>query len=58
MFYYILSLEERNVRNIDLKTDNLDRVSIPTKIVATIDVEHPIHGTIYGPKWWTQIGKY
>ena len=26
-----------------LKIDNLDRVSIPTKIVATFDVEHPIH---------------
>ena len=35
---------------IDLKTDNLERVSIPTKIVATFDVEHPIHGTTYGPK--------
>ena len=33
---------------IDLKIDNLDRVSIPTKIVATFDVEHPIHGTTYG----------
>ena len=31
--------------NIDLKIDNLDRVSIPTKIVATFDVEHPILGT-------------
>ena len=30
---------------IDLKIDNLDRVSIPTKIVATFDVEHPILGT-------------
>ena len=35
---------------IDLKTDNLDRVSIPRKIVATFDVEHPIHGTTYGRK--------
>ena len=32
----------------DLKIDNLDRVSIPTKIVATFDVEHPILGTTYG----------
>ena len=39
-----------SVLNIDLKTDNLDRVSIPRKIVATFDVEHPIHGTTYGPK--------
>ena len=31
--------------SIDLKIDNLDRVSIPTKIVATFDVEHPILGT-------------
>ena len=30
---------------IDLKIDNLDRVSIPTKIMATFDVEHPILGT-------------
>ena len=29
---------------IDLKIDNLDRVSIPTKIVATFDVEHPTLG--------------
>ena len=43
---------------IDLKTDNLDRVSIPRKIVAIFDDEHPIHGKTYGPKWWTQIGKY
>ena len=35
---------------IDLKTDNLDRVSIPRKIVATFDVEHPIHGTTYDAK--------
>ena len=34
---------------IDLKIDNLDRVSIPTKIVATF-VEHPIHGTTYDSK--------
>ena len=33
---------------IDLKIDNLDRVSTPTKIVATFDVEHPIHGATYG----------
>ena len=43
---------------IDLKIDIPDRVFILTKIVATFDVEHPIHGTTYGPKWWTQIGKY
>ena len=43
---------------IDLKTDNLDRVFMPRKIVATFDVEHSIHGTTYGPKWWPQIGKY
>ena len=33
---------------IDLKIDNLDRVSIPTKIVATFDFAHPILGTTYG----------
>ena len=33
------------MHTIDLKIDNLDRVSIPTKIVATFDVEHPILGT-------------
>ena len=33
---------------IDLKIDNLDRVSIATKIVVTFNVEHPIHGTTYG----------
>ena len=38
--------------NTDLKTDNLDRVSIPTKIVTTFDVEHPILGTTYGV--WTR----
>ena len=32
------------VVTIDLKTDDLDRVSIPTKIVATFDVEHPMLG--------------
>ena len=32
---------------IDLEIDNLDRVSMPTKIVATFDVKHPIHGTTY-----------
>ena len=35
----------QSVVNIDLKIDNLDKVSIPTKIVATFDVEHPILGT-------------
>ena len=38
-----------HVNGIDLKTDNLDTVSISTKIVAIFDVEHPIHGTTYGP---------
>ena len=33
------------VQLTDLKIDNLDRVSIPTIIVATFDVEHPILGT-------------
>ena len=36
--------------SIDLKIDNRDRVSIPTKIVATFNVEHPIHETTYDPK--------
>ena len=38
------------ILTIDMKIDNLDRISIPTKIVATFEVEHPIHGTTYGPK--------
>ena len=42
--------ENYSVPVIDLKTDNLDRVSIPRKIVATFDVEHPIRGTTYDPK--------
>ena len=33
------------ISSIDLNIDNLDRVSIPTKIVATFDAEHPILGT-------------
>ena len=33
---------------IDLKIENLDRVSIPAKSVATFDVRHPVHGTTYG----------
>ena len=37
-----------SVMTTDLKIDNLDRVSIPTKIVATFDVEHQILGTTYG----------
>ena len=41
---------------IDLKIDNLDRVSIPTKIVATFDVEHPIHGTDLGSSFGTISG--
>ena len=44
------SSKEQRELNIDLKIDNLDRVSIPRKIVATFDVEQPIHWTIYGPK--------
>ena len=43
LFEFLLSYFR--VRYIDLKIDNLDRVSIPTKIVATFDVEHPILGT-------------
>ena len=35
---------------LSLKIDNLDRVSIPTKIAATFDVEHLNHETTYGPK--------
>ena len=30
------------------KIENLDRVSIPAKSVATFDIRHPIHGTTYG----------
>ena len=41
-------MHELSGGTIDLKIDNLDRVSIPRKIVATFDVEHPIHGTTYG----------
>ena len=33
---------------IDLKIDNLDRVSIPTEIVATFNFAHPILGTTLG----------
>ena len=29
---------------IDLKIENLDRVSIPAKSVAAFDIRHPIHG--------------
>ena len=35
-------------RSIDLKIDNLDRVSIPAKSVATFEIRYPIHGTTYG----------
>ena len=45
-----LTNEHVQTLTIDLKTDNLDRVSIPRKILVTFDVEHPIHGTTYGPK--------
>ena len=40
----------RNIRPriIDLKIENLDRVSIPAKSVATFEIRHPIHGTTYG----------
>ena len=44
IIFYILS-KMFSVSIIDLKIDNLDRVSIPTKTVATFDVEHPILGT-------------
>ena len=37
-----------DVATIDLKLNSLGKVSIPTKIVATFGVEHPIHGTTYG----------
>ena len=30
-------------RSIDLKIDNLDRVCISTKILATFDVDHPVN---------------
>ena len=36
------------VQPIDLKIENLDRVSIPAKSVAAFDIRHPIHGTTYG----------
>ena len=34
--------------DIDLKIENLDRVSMPAKSVATFEIRHPIHGTTYG----------
>ena len=37
-----------SLMTIDLKIENLDRVSIPAKSVATFDIRHPIHGTTYG----------
>ena len=37
-----------DVINIDLKIENLDRVSIPANSVATFGTGHPIHGTTYG----------
>ena len=46
--YNVQLLFKDNIPSTDLKIDNLDRVSIPTKIVATFDVEHPILGTTYG----------
>ena len=49
MYFHIeISAHIRSVFITDLKIDNLDRVSIRTKIVATFDVEHPILGTTYG----------
>ena len=36
------------IKPIDLKIENLDRVSIPAKSVATFEIRHPIHGTTYG----------
>ena len=44
---YICAVNE-GVIPIDLKIENLDRVSIPAKSVATFDIRHPIHGTTYG----------
>ena len=35
---------------IDRKVDDSDRVSMPTKIVATFNVEHPMLWITYGPK--------
>ena len=43
-----VSPELRGGWTIDLKIENLDRVSIPAKSVATFDIRHPIHGTTYG----------
>ena len=34
----------------DLKIDNLDKTSIPAKVVATFDVEHPMLRTANGQK--------
>ena len=43
-----MSVLERCLCNIHLQIDNLNRVSIRTKIVTTFDVKRPIHGTTYG----------
>ena len=42
------TLWKHTLKVIDLKIDNLDRVSIPAKSVATFEIRHPIHGTTYG----------
>ena len=50
----ILSLSDEHILQviikliIGLKIDGLDRVSIPTKIVATFDMEQSILVTTYG----------
>ena len=45
-----LDYQDRSFSHVTiyLKIDNLDRVCVSTKIVATFDVKHPIHGTTYG----------
>ena len=47
---FVIIFDRLTITTIDLEIDNLDRVSVPAKVVATFDVEHPIHGTTYGPK--------
>ena len=48
VFITEVSVLERCLCNIHLQIDNLNRVSIRTKIVTTFDVKRPIHGTTYG----------
>ena len=50
LIQFVLIFDRLTITTIDLEIDNLDRVSVPTKVVATFDVEHPVHGTTYGPK--------